>query len=131
MRETNVDLEIILGKVQRQMCGFSISHQGSSTSRSYENQGIVGAILQGAPSNVRNDPGAAQETRQNIEIAQMSRTIKKMQYEITRLRRAENLFPPNQNLRTPLQYHITTNDRVEEHKPRAPRVMNPNVVVLE
>jgi hypothetical protein len=30
-----------------------------------------------------------------------------------------------------LQDQRTRNDRVEEHRPRTPRVLNPNVVVLE
>jgi hypothetical protein len=78
MIETNVDLEIILGKVQRQMFGFSISPQGPSTSRSSKNRGIGGGILQGFPPNVRNNLGATQETRQNIEMDQMRRTIRQM-----------------------------------------------------
>jgi hypothetical protein len=45
MLETNVDPEIILGKVQRQMNTLSISHQGPSTSRSVENQATSGGIL--------------------------------------------------------------------------------------
>jgi hypothetical protein len=64
MLETNVDPEIILGKVQRQMTSLSISPQGPSTSRSSENRAIGGGILQGVPPNVRNDPGVSQETRQ-------------------------------------------------------------------
>jgi hypothetical protein len=92
MLETNVDPEIILGKVQRQMNTLSISHQGPSTSRSVENRGTGGGILQGVPPNVRNDPVTAQETRQKIEIAQMSRTIRQMQNEITRLKRAMKIL---------------------------------------
>jgi hypothetical protein len=80
---------------------------------------------------VRNDPGASQETRQKIEMAQMSRTIRQMQNEITRLKRGENLIPPNPNMRAPLHDQRIRNDRIEEHRPRAPRVPNPNVVVLE
>jgi hypothetical protein len=131
MLETNVDPEIILGKVQRQMTNLSISPQGPSTSRSFENRAIGGGILQGVPPNVRNDPGASQETRQKIEMAQMSRTIRQMQNEITRLKRGENLIPPNPNMRAPLHDQRIRNDRIEEHRPRAPRVPNPNVVVLE
>jgi hypothetical protein len=36
---------------------------------------------------------AAQETKQRIEIAQMNRTIKQMQNEITRQRRGDNYMP--------------------------------------
>jgi hypothetical protein len=56
MLETNVDPEIILGKVQRQMTTLSISPQGPSTSRSVENRATGGGIIQGVPPNVRNDP---------------------------------------------------------------------------
>jgi hypothetical protein len=56
MLETNVDPEIILRKVQRQMTNLSISHQASSTSRSSENRAIGGGIHQAPPPNVRNDP---------------------------------------------------------------------------
>jgi hypothetical protein len=53
MFETNVDTEIILGKVQRQMDTLNISDQGTSTSRkavyqrerNTEKQGIGGGIL--------------------------------------------------------------------------------------
>jgi hypothetical protein len=50
MLETNVDPEIILGKVQRQMNTLAISHQGPSTSRTVENRGTGGGILQGSSS---------------------------------------------------------------------------------
>jgi hypothetical protein len=46
----------------------------------------------GVPPNVRNDLVVAQETRQKIEIAQMRRTIRQMQNEITRLKRDEILL---------------------------------------
>jgi hypothetical protein len=64
----------------------------------------------------------------------MSRTIRQMQNEITRLKRNENLIPPHQDMRVPPQNQRDRNDRNqrnEEHRPRAPRVPNPNVVVLE
>jgi hypothetical protein len=83
MLETNVDTGIILGEVKIQMYGLSMSPQGTSTSRSFENRGIGGGILQGVPPNVRNDPGATQGTKQKIEITQMSRKIRKMHNEIT------------------------------------------------
>jgi hypothetical protein len=37
MLDTNVNLDIILGKIQRQMTNLSISPQGPSTSRNSEN----------------------------------------------------------------------------------------------
>jgi len=42
-----------------------------------------------------------------------------------------NLVPPNLNIISPLQNKRIRNDRIKEHIPRAPRVPNPNVVVLE
>jgi hypothetical protein len=42
-----------------------------------------------------------------------------------------NLVPPNLNIIYPLQNKIIRNDRIKENIPRAPRVPNPNVVVLE
>jgi hypothetical protein len=35
-------------------------------------------------------------------MAQMRRTIRQMQNEITRLKRVENIVPPNQNVRVPV-----------------------------
>jgi hypothetical protein len=57
--------------------------------------------------------------------------------ELTRLRRGENFSPNNQNprvptqeqRRNPLQEQRIKNE--DEHRQRAPRVKNPNVVILE
>jgi hypothetical protein len=73
MLETDVDPEIILGKVQRQMDTLAISNQGASTSRNVENRGtrnvenrgVGGGILQGVIPNVRNDPTTTQETKKD------------------------------------------------------------------
>jgi hypothetical protein len=63
-----------------------------------------------------------------------------MHNKLTRLIRAENLVPTNQNprilvqeqSRNPIQEQIIRIvDKNEEHRPRVPRVPNPNVVVLE
>jgi hypothetical protein len=62
---------------------------------------------------VRNDPGAAQETRRKKEIAQMSRKIRQMQNEITQLKRGDNIIPPNPNMRAPLLDQRIRNDRIE------------------
>jgi hypothetical protein len=83
------------------------------------------------PPNVRNNSGATQETREEKKIAQMWRTIRQMQNEITRLKRSENWISPNPNMRAPLPYQRGRNHRVEYHIPRAPKFPNPNVVVLE
>jgi hypothetical protein len=61
----------------------------------------------------------------------MRKKIRQMKNEITSSRRGENIVPPNPNIRTPLKYQRVRNGRVEEHIPRAPRILNPNVVVLE
>jgi len=45
MVEKNVDPDIILGKVQREVNTLAISNQGMSTSRNVENQGVGGGIL--------------------------------------------------------------------------------------
>jgi hypothetical protein len=47
---------------------------------------------------VKVDPVAAQETKKRIEIAQMNRTIRKMQNEITRLRRGDNYVANPENV---------------------------------
>jgi hypothetical protein len=145
MLETDADPDIILGRVQREMDTLTISNQGASSSRrnedqrtrNTENQGIGGGILKGVIPNVRNDPTMTQETKQRMEIAQMNRTIKQMQNELTRLRRNEN-FPPNPRMhvqeqrRNPIQEQRIRNDgTTDEFRQRAPRVPNPNVVVLE
>jgi hypothetical protein len=50
---------------------------------------------------------------------------------ITRLKRSENIVPPNKNIRAPLPDQREINVRIEDHIPREPKVPNPNVVVLE
>jgi hypothetical protein len=78
--------------------GLSIDNQGASSSRKNEepkprptqNKTIGGRFFKGTIPDVKVDPVAAQETKQRIEIAQMNRTIRKMQNEITRLRKGDN-----------------------------------------
>ena len=101
--ETNVDPEINLGKVKRKMDNLTIANQGASTSKNVEKRGVGGGILQGVIRNVRNEPFMTQETKQILEIAQMNRTIRQMQNELTRLRRAEIFIPTDQNPRVPTQ----------------------------
>jgi hypothetical protein len=101
MIETGIDPDIILGKVQRNIGGLIIDNQGASglrkneelKSRVAQNQMVVGGFFRGTIPNVKIDPMAAQETKKNIEIAQMNRTIKQMQNEITILRRGDNYMP--------------------------------------
>ena len=54
MIETNVDPEIILGNVQREMGNLTISNQGSSSSKNVEKREI-GGIFQGVILEIRND----------------------------------------------------------------------------
>jgi len=49
-----------------------------------------GGFFKGTIPDVKVDLVAAQEIKQRIEIAQMNRTIKQMQNEITKLRRGDN-----------------------------------------
>jgi hypothetical protein len=101
MIETCVDPNIILGKVQRQMGNLNIDDQGASSSKRNEekrmrpsqNHITSGGFFKGTISNVKTDHVASQETKQRIEIAQMNRTIRQMQNEITRLRRNDNYIP--------------------------------------
>jgi hypothetical protein len=51
---------------------------------------------------VKIDLVVAQETKQRIKIAQLNRTIRQMQNEITRLRRNDN-YIPNPRISVPKQ----------------------------
>jgi hypothetical protein len=53
-----------------------------------------------------------------------------MQNEITQLKRSESIIPPNQNIIATWCDQRGRNDRIEDHRPRAPRFPNPNVVML-
>jgi hypothetical protein len=100
-------------------------------------QGAGGGFFKGTIPNVKIDPVAAQETKQKMEIAQMNKTIRKMQNEIIRLRRNENFMPDSrmpvpEQRRNPAQEQRTrienTNDQQRQRIPRAP---NPNAIILE
>jgi hypothetical protein len=84
MIETNVNPEIILGKVQREMGNLTIENKGSSSSKNLEKRGIGGGIFQGVILDVRNDLATTQETKKIIEITEMNRTIQQMQNELIR-----------------------------------------------
>jgi hypothetical protein len=49
MLETNVDPEIILGKVQRHMTSLALSSQVPSTSRNTEGRGVGGGFFKANP----------------------------------------------------------------------------------
>jgi hypothetical protein len=145
MIEMGVDPDIILGRVQRQMGGLNIDNQGASSSRKNEefkprvaqNQMVGGGFFKGTIPDVKVDPVAAQETKQRIEIAQMNRTIKQMQNEITRLRRGDNYMPnpripiPEQRRNPPPENRVRFENTDNPQRPRVPRQPTPNVVVLD
>jgi hypothetical protein len=68
----------------------------------------------GVIPNVKNDPTTTQEMKQRMEIAQMNRTIRQMQNELTRLRRDENFVPTNQNPRIPIRNKEETMSKRKE-----------------
>jgi hypothetical protein len=145
MIEMGVDPDIILGKVQRQLGGLSIDNQGASSSRKNEefkprlaqNQTIGGGFFKGTIPDVKVDPVAAQETKQRIEIAQMNRTIKQMQNEITRLRRGDNyvenlrMSVPEKRRNPPQENRVRFENMDNPQRPRVPRKPTPNAVVLD
>jgi hypothetical protein len=76
---------------------------------------------------VKTDPVAAQETKQRIEIAQMNRTIRQMQNEITRLRRNDNYIPnprmsvPEQRRNPPQEKRVRFENVDNQQRQRVPR----------
>jgi hypothetical protein len=54
---------------------------------------VGGGFFKGTIPDIKVDPVATNKTKQRIEIAQMNRTIKQMQKEITILRRKDNYMP--------------------------------------
>ena len=68
MLESNVDLELILGKVQRQLTSLTINPQRAPTLRNGESSGSRRGIFFGNPPNIRNTPDIAQAERDQ-EIA--------------------------------------------------------------
>jgi hypothetical protein len=145
MIETGVDPDIILGRVQRQMGGLNIDNQGASSSRKNEefkprvaqNQMVGGGFFKGTIPDVKVDPVVVQETKKRIEIAQMNRTIKQMQNEITRLRRGDNYMPnprmliPEQRRNPPPENRVRFENIDDPQRPRVPRQPTPNAVVLD
>jgi hypothetical protein len=59
-----------------------------------------GGFFKGTIPDVKVDPMATQETKKKIEIAQMNKTIKQMNNDITRLRRGDNYMPNSRILIT-------------------------------
>jgi hypothetical protein len=96
-----------------------------------------GGFFKGTIPDVKVDPMVAQVTKKIIEIAQMNRTIKQMQNDITRLRRGDNYVenprmpilekrrnPPQENR---VRFENTDNPQIT----RVPRKLTPNAVVLD
>jgi hypothetical protein len=76
---------------------------------------------------VKVDPVATQETKQRIEIAQMNRTIRKMQNDITRLRRVDNyvanprMSVQEQRGNPPQEFKVRFENTGNLQRPRVPR----------
>jgi hypothetical protein len=91
MIEIGTDLDIILRRVQRSMDNLNITDQGASSSKNNEEkkpllgekQAVSGGFFKGTILDVKTNPVASQETKKRIEIAQMNKTIRQMQNEIT------------------------------------------------
>ena len=86
-----------------------------------------GGFFKGTIPNVKVDPMVAQETKKRIEIAQMNRTIKQMQNEITRLRRGDNYVVnpripiPEQRRNPPQENRVRFENTDNPQRPRVPR----------
>jgi hypothetical protein len=80
---------------------------------------------------------ATQETKQRIEIAQMNRTIKQMQNNITRLTRGDNYMPnprmsiPDQRRNPPQENRVRFENTDNPQRLRVPRHPTPNAVVMD
>jgi len=119
--------------------------QGASSSRNNEefktrwaqNQTMGGLFFKGTIPNVKVDPMVAQETKKRIEIAQMNRTIKQMQNEITRLRRGDNYVVnpripiPEQRRNPPQENRVRFEKMDNPQRPRVPSQRTPNETVLD
>jgi hypothetical protein len=102
-----------------------------------ENQAVGGGFFKGTILDVKMDLVAAQEMKQRMEIAQMNRTIRQMQNEITRLRRNDN-YMPNMRMSVPEQRRNPTQEqrmRFEnvdnQQRQRVPRQPTLNTVILD
>jgi hypothetical protein len=145
MIQTGVDLDTILGKVQRQLGSLNIDDQGASSSRkneeknswSIQNQATEGVFFKGTIPDVKVDPVVAQETKKRIEIAQMNITIMKMKNEITKLRRGDNyianprMLVQEQRRNLPKENRVRFENTDNQQRQRVPRKPVPNEVVLD
>jgi hypothetical protein len=80
---------------------------------------------------------ATQETKKRIEIAQMNRTIKQMQNEITKLRRGDNymenlrILVPEKRRNPPQENRVRFENMDNLQTPRVPRKPTPNATMLD
>ena len=72
------------------MDNLSINSQHSSTSRSGESSGTGTWLFYENPLNIKNSPDSAQSWRDE-EISQLNPTLRKMENEIIKLRRGDDL----------------------------------------
>jgi hypothetical protein len=145
MVEKGVDLDIILGRVQRKLGGLSIDNQGASNSRKNkefkhqvaQSQMEGGGFFKGTIPDMKVDPVETQETKQRIEIAQMNRTIKQMKNEMTTLRRVYNYMPNpripilEKRRNPPLENRVRFKNMDNPQRPRVPRQPTPNMAILD
>jgi hypothetical protein len=86
-----------------------------------------GGFFKGTIHDVKVDPVAAHETKKIIEIAQMNRTIEKIQNEIRRLRMGDNYventrMPTLEKRRNPQQENRVSFEKIDgPQRPRIPR----------
>jgi hypothetical protein len=86
---------------------------------------------------VKVGPVVAQETKKRIKIAQMTRTIKKMYSEITRLRRGDNyvanprMSVPEQRRNPPQENRVRFENMDSPQRPKVTIQPTPNAVVLD
>jgi hypothetical protein len=86
MIETDIDPNIILGRVQRHMDSLNIVDQGAYSSKKNEDkcplpgetQVVDGGLFKGIISDVRTNQVAAPEIKKRMEIDQMNKTIRQM-----------------------------------------------------
>lgn len=95
MLESNADLEIILGKVQRKMSSLLVNPQWAPNSRTGGGSEMGRGLFLGNPCNLKNDPDVAQVTRDK-EIAQLNWTMFQIKNETIKLRRGNHLNLRNQ-----------------------------------
>jgi hypothetical protein len=93
MIKSEVDPEIILGKVQRQIIDLSLSSQVPCTSKVVEERGVGRGIFQEKTPNVTNISADTQNICQDTHISQLKRIVSQMQNEIDQLKKNDDQSP--------------------------------------